>query len=109
MTVHKHILLPLPFAHGFDYRVPEHMEVRAGDYVRVPFGRKSLWGVVWGEAEGGVEEKKIKEIEAIAATIPLRRLAQPEEIARTAYFLCSDENTYIAGQEIVADGGFLCQ
>jgi len=70
MTVHKHILLPLPFAHGFDYRVPEHMEVRAGDYVRVPFGRKSLWGVVWGEAEGGVEEKKIKEIEAIAAHLP---------------------------------------
>jgi 3-oxoacyl-[acyl-carrier protein] reductase len=50
-----------------------------------------------------------QEIEAISATIPLRRLAQPEEIARTAYFLCSDENTYIAGQEIVADGGFLCQ
>jgi 3-oxoacyl-[acyl-carrier protein] reductase len=49
------------------------------------------------------------EIEAIAATIPLRRPAQPEEIARVAYFLCSDENTYIAGQEIVADGGFLCQ
>jgi len=50
-----------------------------------------------------------QEIEAISSTIPLRRLAQPEEIARVAYFLCSDENTYITGQEIVADGGFLCQ
>jgi len=39
----------------------------------------------------------------------LRRMAQAEEIARVAYFLCSDENTYITGQEIVADGGFLCQ
>ena len=48
-----------------------------------------------------------QEMEAISATIPLRRIAQPEEIARVAYFLCSDENTYIAGQEIVADGGFL--
>jgi 3-oxoacyl-[acyl-carrier protein] reductase len=50
-----------------------------------------------------------QEIEAISGTIPLRRLAQPEEIARVAYFLGSDENSCIAGQEIVADGGLLCQ
>jgi len=50
-----------------------------------------------------------QEIEAIGATIPLRRLALPEELARVAYFLCSEENAYITGQEIVADGGFLCQ
>jgi 3-oxoacyl-[acyl-carrier protein] reductase len=50
-----------------------------------------------------------QEIEAVGATIPLRRLAQAEEIARIAYFLGSSENTYIAGQEIVADGGYLCQ
>ena len=49
------------------------------------------------------------EIAAIGATIPLRRLAQPDEIARVAYFLGSDENTYLSGQAIVADGGFLCQ
>ncbi|MCE0524055.1 MAG: SDR family oxidoreductase [Methylacidiphilales bacterium] len=48
-----------------------------------------------------------EEIAVISATIPLRRLAQPEEIARVAYFLGSDENTYISGQAIVADGGFL--
>jgi NAD(P)-dependent dehydrogenase (short-subunit alcohol dehydrogenase family) len=50
-----------------------------------------------------------QEMEAISGTIPLRRMAQAEEIARVAYFLCSDENTCITGQEIVADGGFLCQ
>jgi 3-oxoacyl-[acyl-carrier protein] reductase len=50
-----------------------------------------------------------QEIEAISATIPSRRLAQPDEIARVAYFLCSDANAYINGQEIVADGGFICQ
>ena len=49
------------------------------------------------------------DLEAICATIPLRRLAQPEEIARTAYFLASDENTYLTGQDIVVDGGFLSQ
>jgi NAD(P)-dependent dehydrogenase (short-subunit alcohol dehydrogenase family) len=48
------------------------------------------------------------DLERIAATIPLRRLAQPEEIARFVGFLCSDENTYITGQMLVADGGFTC-
>lgn len=50
-----------------------------------------------------------EEIASISAAIPARRLAQPEEIARIAYFLGSDENTYLSGQAVVADGGFLCQ
>ena len=50
-----------------------------------------------------------EQIVALGEAIPLRRMARPEEIARVAYFLASDENSYIAGQEIVADGGFLCQ
>ncbi len=48
------------------------------------------------------------DIERIAATIPLRRLAQPEEIARFAAFLCGEDNTYITGQMLVIDGGFTC-
>jgi 3-oxoacyl-[acyl-carrier protein] reductase len=50
-----------------------------------------------------------EEIASISTAIPARRLAQPEEIARIAYFLGSDENTYLSGQAVVADGGFLCQ
>jgi NAD(P)-dependent dehydrogenase (short-subunit alcohol dehydrogenase family) len=50
-----------------------------------------------------------EEIAAMVKAIPAQRLAQPEELARVAYFLGSDENTYISGQAIVADGGFLCQ
>jgi 3-oxoacyl-[acyl-carrier protein] reductase len=50
-----------------------------------------------------------EEIAALVKAIPAQRLAQPEELARVAYFLGSDENTYISGQAIVADGGFLCQ
>jgi len=46
------------------------------------------------------EQKKI------AQQIPLGRFAEPEEMARTALFLCSDSNTYITGQNIVVDGGF---
>ena len=48
------------------------------------------------------------DIERIAATIPLRRLAQPAEIARFAAFLCGEQNTYITGQMLLIDGGFTC-
>jgi 3-oxoacyl-[acyl-carrier protein] reductase len=48
-------------------------------------------------------------IAAITATIPLRRLADAEELARAAAFLVSEENTYLTGQTIVVDGGFTCQ
>lgn len=36
---------------------------------------------------------------------PLRRAAQPEELARVALFLVSDEASYVNGQAIAADGG----
>ena len=43
----------------------------------------------------------------LCAEIPLRRMAAPDEIARLIRFLISDENTYITGQTLVVDGGFL--
>jgi NAD(P)-dependent dehydrogenase (short-subunit alcohol dehydrogenase family) len=46
---------------------------------------------------------------AIQATVPLRHLARPEELARAAAFLVSEENTYLTGQTILVDGGFTCQ
>jgi 3-oxoacyl-[acyl-carrier protein] reductase len=42
----------------------------------------------------------------IVDNIPLKRMANPEEIALVILFLCSDLNTYITGQNIVVDGGF---
>lgn len=43
----------------------------------------------------------------IAETIPLGRFADPDEIAKLVLFLLSEDNTYITGQTIVIDGGFL--
>ena len=42
--------------------------------------------------------------EAITEHIPLKRLGQPEDIAKTVKFLC-EEGTYITGQVIQVDGG----
>ena len=37
--------------------------------------------------------------------LPLRRAAEPPEIATHAAWLCSEENTYLTGQVITVDGG----
>ena len=48
------------------------------------------------------------EIEKISQSIPIRRLAEPQEIASVVVFLCSEQNTYLTGQTIVVDGGYTC-
>jgi glucose 1-dehydrogenase len=47
-------------------------------------------------------EKKRKENEN---QIPFHRIGRPEEIARIALFLASDDASYITGSIIYADGG----
>ena len=46
-------------------------------------------------------------LSALERKIPLGRFASVQDIARIAYFLCSEENTYISGQDIIVDGGFM--
>ena len=46
------------------------------------------------------------EAEKIVENIPLGRMAQPAEIAHVVAFLCSEQNTYLTGQNIVVDGGY---
>jgi NAD(P)-dependent dehydrogenase (short-subunit alcohol dehydrogenase family) len=45
--------------------------------------------------------------QAVAATMPLRRIGQPEEVAAAAVWLCSDEAAYVTGTTLVIDGGRL--
>jgi len=44
-------------------------------------------------------------IEDIAASIPVRRIGQPEDIAATCAFLVSEEAGYITGQIVGVNGG----
>ncbi len=43
--------------------------------------------------------------EQLVKKIPLRRLGLPEEVANTIFFLCSDESSYISGEELHINGG----
>lgn len=53
-----------------------------------------------------VKNNTEEEINIISENIPMKRMAQPEEIARAVYFLCSEENSYLTGQKIMVDGGY---
>ncbi len=50
-----------------------------------------------------------KDIALLKTQIPMGRFGTEEDIARAALFLCSDFNTYITGQTLVADGGVSIQ
>lgn len=39
------------------------------------------------------------------AAVPLNRLGRPEELANAALFLASEESSYVAGIDLVVDGG----
>ena len=48
-------------------------------------------------------------VEQFAKTIPLKRVAQPEEISGLILFLASDDSSYSTGSEFIADGGITAQ
>lgn len=43
----------------------------------------------------------------ISQTIPMRRLGRVEEVVNVVHFLCSDAASYITGETIVVDGGWI--
>ena len=46
-------------------------------------------------------------VEKIERATPLRRLGRPEDIAAACAFLCSDDASFVTGEIIYPDGGYL--
>ena len=45
----------------------------------------------------------------MAARQPIGRMGRPDEIARAALYLCSDDSAFVTGTGLVIDGGFLAR
>lgn len=59
--------------------------------------------------DSGMAEKPEDLVAMVAGNTPIGRLAQPEEIASAAFFLASEDSSYMTGSEIVVDGGYTAQ
>jgi NAD(P)-dependent dehydrogenase (short-subunit alcohol dehydrogenase family) len=46
-----------------------------------------------------------KKMEELVARIPMGRVAEPEELARVALFLASEDSSYVTGVTLPVDGG----
>ena len=54
-----------------------------------------------GQTAEQIEEFK----KNIVATVPMGRMGDPDEIAKAALFLASDDSSYVTGAELFVDGG----
>jgi 3alpha(or 20beta)-hydroxysteroid dehydrogenase len=58
-------------------------------------------------ATGMLDTTEVSSIAAITATLPIPRVAQPEEVTKLVLFVASEEACYMTGAEFVIDGGLL--
>lgn len=50
---------------------------------------------------------KVREKKNLISKVPFKRMAEPSEIAEVVFWLSSAKNTYMSGQTIIVDGGFV--
>ena len=67
-----------------------------------PFGVR-VNAIAPGEIKTAILSPATEEL--LAPTIPMRRLGTPEEVAKTIYFLCTEQSSYVTGSEIHINGG----
>ena len=54
----------------------------------------------------GLTEEQIKEFKTtVVAAVPMGRMGSPDEVAKAALFLASDDSSYVTGIELFVDGG----
>ena len=67
--------------------------------------------IAFAELPNGIDERRLANrqsadvIARIASTIPMGRMGEPEEVAKVALFLASDDSSFVTGIELFVDGG----
>ena len=65
-------------------------------------------GLIWTPmADQMVAAGQGEALKAMEKSIPMARVGRPEEIADAVLWLCSDAASYMTGQSISVDGGFI--
>jgi NAD(P)-dependent dehydrogenase (short-subunit alcohol dehydrogenase family) len=65
-------------------------------------------GLIWTPmADQMVADGQGDALKAMEKSIPMGRVGRPEEIANAVLWLCSDAASYVTGQSISVDGGFV--
>ena len=59
------VLLPLPLAGAYDYKLPPGVKAARGALVSAPLGNRTVLGAVWGKAEGTVGDNRLKVAEPL--------------------------------------------
>jgi len=54
-----------------------------------------------GDAQAGADVERV-----LASRTPLGRIGEPEEVARVALFLASDQSEFVTGEHLLATGGY---
>jgi NAD(P)-dependent dehydrogenase (short-subunit alcohol dehydrogenase family) len=67
--------------------------------IDTPASRLSLSGLVQSEQQSEQLRK------SLVSTVPLGRMGGPDEVAKVASFLASDDSSYVTGIELFVDGG----
>ena len=73
------VLLPLPLAGAYDYRVPPMLDIRTGEFVTVPLNHRPMIGVVWDAADPAemasqaspVADHRLKPVTGILSAPPM--------------------------------------
>src|SRR5207249_2609178 len=93
---------------GVQNVLAETADTAREDYDRVMgINLQGVWSCMKFELEQMVAAGQGEALKAMEKSIPMGRVGRPEEIADAVLWLCSDAASYVTGQSISVDGGFI--
>ncbi|MEH2452615.1 SDR family oxidoreductase [Nostoc sp.] len=94
----KHAVMGLTKSAALDY-AKLGIRINAVNPGLIDTDMTSSFAETMGDAETASQQ--------LASMVPMGRVGKPEEIASTVVFLCSEAASYITGQSLVVDGGYV--